>query len=319
MNDVTLSSYRFDGVHRWSDVFGGASGDFGQSVAVDPSGNAVVTGSFNNEVDFGGGLLSSASTSSDIFIAKYSPSGGHLWSQRFGGTGSDVSLSVAVDTDGSVVVAGYFNTTANFGGSSLTSAGGIDIFVAKYSSSGQHLWSRRFGGSGNDYPRTVTIDSSGDILVTGEFVNTLNFGGSSLTSAGNSDIFVAKYSPLGQHLWSQRFGSTGVDVGYGIAVDVNNDVLVTGYFSNTANFGGSSLTSAGGYDVFVAKYSPSGQHLWSQRFGGSGYDYGRAIAVDQNTGEAIVTGYFQGVMDVGAAADLISSGSFDIFLLNLAP
>ena len=182
--------------------------------------------------------------------------GNHLWSKRFGGTSFDFGTSVAVDSAGNVLVTGEFNGTADFGGGGLTSAGNTDIFVAKYDAAGNHLWSKRFGGTNYDYGYSVAVDSAGKVLVTGYFSGTADFGGGGLTSAGQFDIFVAKYDAAANHLWSKRFGEAGSDAGNSVAVDSGGNVLVTGSFEDTVDFGGGGLTSAGFADIFVAKFSP---------------------------------------------------------------
>jgi hypothetical protein len=153
-------------------------------------------------------------------------------------------------------VTGSFSNTADFGSGPLVSAGSSDIFVAKYDPAGIHLWSQRFGGTGGDIAHSVATDGSNNVLLTGSFSNTADFGGGPLVSEGSWDIFVARYSSSGTHIWSQGFGSTSVDFGSAVTTDVSNHVLVTGYFAGTVDLGGGPLVSAGGYDVFVAEYSP---------------------------------------------------------------
>jgi len=211
-----------------------------------------------------GGLLLAAPATHGVTPAP-------LWSKGFGYAGCDVGYSVAVDLSGNVFVTGYFGETVNFGGSNLVSAGGNDIFVAKYNAAGVHQWSQRFGSTGGDIGYSVAVDVSGNVFVTGYFQGTVNFGGGNLVSAGGQDIFVAKYDAAGAHLWSQRFGGPGLDIGYSVAVDASGNVFVTGHFQGTVNFGGSNLVSQGGTDIFVAKYDVAGAHLWSQRFGGPGH------------------------------------------------
>ncbi len=297
--------------HLWSQRFGGTTSEISYGVAVDGSGNVLVTGYFAGTVDFGGGNLVSAG-GADIFVAKYDVSGAHLWSQRFGGTGFDYGYAVAVDGLGDVVVTGIFQGTVDFGGGNLGSAGGNDIFVAKYDASGAHLWSHRFGSTSSDQGNAVAVDGSGNVVVAGYFFGTVNFGGGNLVSAGIYDIFVAKYDAGGAHLWSRRFGGTSDDYGYGVAVDGSGNVVVTGYFAGTVDFGGGNLVSAGGADIFVAKYDVSGAHLWSHHFGGTGFDYGYAVAVD-GSGNVVVTGYFVGTANFGGG-NLGSAGSWDIFV-----
>ena len=311
---------------EWSRSFGSPGEDRGQSVAVDGSGGVVVTGSFSGTVDFGGGPLTSAhypwldeNNYRDIFLAKYAASGEHLWSRRFGDVADDYGRSVVVDGSDDVIVAGSCGNSVDFGNGYPTSTfGGRDAFVAKYSGvNGSYLWARRFGGIYDDDAYGVAVDGNGNVFVTGQFMDTVNFGGGSLNSAGLQDIFIVKYSASGAHLWSKRLGGVDSEYGYGIAVDTNGDVIVTGRFSCTVDLGGGTLTSAGAYDIFLAKYSGvNGAHVWSKRLGSTGYDYANDIAVDSN-GNVMVTGQFQGTVDFGGGP-LISAGSYDIFVAKYA-
>ncbi len=184
----------------------------------------------------------------------WSQSLNHLWSQRFGGTGFDTGAEIAVDGAGNVLVTGQFSGTVDFGGGPLTNAGSRDIFLAKYDAAGAHLWSQRFGDTDFDSGAAIAVDEAGNVLVTGSFEGTVDFGGGALTSAGSREIFLAKYDAAGAHLFSQRFGDTDFDSGAAIAVDGAGNVLVTGSFEGTVDFGGGALTSAGS-DIFLAKYA----------------------------------------------------------------
>src|SRR6185436_13477545 len=108
---------------------------------------------------------------------KYSNTGAHLWSKRFGGTANDRATGVAVDASGNIVVVGYFTSTLSFGGPTLSWAGGYDIFVAKFNASGSHLWSKAFSSTDDEIAYSVAVDSSGNILLTGLFQGTFNCGG----------------------------------------------------------------------------------------------------------------------------------------------
>ena len=305
------------GQHLWSKRFGGSSlsdSVIVNAVAADASGNVVVTGQLEGRADLGGAVLTS-SGDKDVFIAKYSSSGTYLWSQRLGATGSDVGNGIGVDTSGNVLVIGQFQGTVDFGGGALISAGGSDIFVAKYSSSGAHLWSKRFGGTGNESGNGIAVDGGGNVVVTGNFGNfgsAVDFGGGPFTSAGGPDIFVAKYSTSGVHAWSRALGGTGQDTGLSVGVDGGGNVVVTGYFQGTVNFGGTQLSSAGGTDTFLMKYSASGGAVWSKRFGGTSDDRGTAVAAS-GTGDVVVTGYFNATADFGGGPQ-VSTGGSDIFL-----
>ncbi len=235
-----------------------------------------------------------------------------LWARRFGGFDDDGGNAVAVDANGDVTVAGYFQGTADFGGGALTSAGGLDIFVAKYSGAdGSHLWSHRFGSLSIDGGEAVAVDAKGDLTVVGGVDGAADFGGVGV------DLFVAKYSGAdGSHLRSRTFGGLGLIQAFSMSLDASGDVTVAGFFQGTADFGGGALTSAGDWDIFVAKYSGAdGSHLWSQRFGGLSRDVAESVAVYTN-GDVAVTGRFNGTADFGG--DILSSvGSNDVFLLKL--
>ena len=122
--------------------------------------------------------------------------------------------------------------------------------------SGAHLWSKRFGGnSDNDNVGPAVIDAEGNVVVTGHFSGTTDFGGGALTSAGLQDIFVAKYfGTTGSHAWSKRFGaSNDSDSGVGVSVDGSGNTVVTGQFQGTVDFGAGSIIGAGSGDIFLLK------------------------------------------------------------------
>jgi len=298
-------------VHDWSQQFGDASSQQSNSIAVDASGNSVVTGWFMGTVDFGGGILTSAG-GSDVFLAKFDPGGNNIWSQRFGDASGQVANKVTVDPFGNVIVTGYFQGTVNFGGGVLTSAGSNDIFVAKFDASGNHLWSQSFGDASDQQPFDVECDGLGNVVVTGHFEGTVDFGGGLLTNAGGKDIFVAKFYAAGSHMWSQRFGDAADQYGIGVETDGSGNALVTGYFLSTVDFGGGVLVSGGSFDTYIVKFDAGGTHLWSQRFGDTNSDLGEGVAAD-GSNNVILAGRFVDTIDFGGGV-LTSSGSQDVFL-----
>ncbi len=303
--------------YTWARRFGDSESELVNGLAVDPSGNVFVGGSFSGTVSFGGAALVSAG-GTDLFLAKFAPDGTALWSQRFGGSGDDYAAGVAVTASGDVVLFAGFEGTVSFGGGDLTSAGYTDAVLAKYSSAGAHLWSRRIGGSELDDALSVAVDPAGNVLLTGSFAGTASFAQTMLSSAGNSDTFVSKWSGDGTHLWSKRFGSTDFDRGHSIAADSSGNILVAGEFYLTANFGGAALTSAGVGDIFVTKLTPDGTHLWSRAAGGSYSDTATSITVDPS-GNVLVTGTFGGTIDLGNGPLTQLGGGTDIFVAKYQP
>ncbi|MBI4702896.1 MAG: SBBP repeat-containing protein [Deltaproteobacteria bacterium] len=213
---------------------------------------------------------------------------------------------------------GYFDGTVDFGGGPLASTGFADVFVAKLDSSGNHVWSRRFGNaSKSQYGDAIAADGSGNVLVTGHFWGTVDFGGGPLTSAGELDTFVAKLDSSGGHLWSKRFGDATYQYGGAVAADGSGNALVTGNFSGTVDFGGGPLTSDDvTTDIFVAKLDSSGGHIWSKSFGDVNSQAAVAIATDA-WGNALVTGTFNGTVDFGGGPLTCAWGGLDVFVAKL--
>ncbi|MDH3197034.1 MAG: T9SS type A sorting domain-containing protein [Candidatus Krumholzibacteria bacterium] len=302
-------------VHQWSQRFGDASEQQARRVSADAYGNVIVTGSFRGTVDFGGGPLTCAG-GTDIHVAKFNPSGNHLWSHRFGDATYDQNgRDVAVDASGNVIVAGAMAGTVDFGGGALSGAG-WGIFVVKFDPSGNHVWSRLFGDDAE--PWGVAVDGSGNVIVAGWFTSTVDFGGGPLTSAGEHDIFVVKFDLSGNHLWSRRFGDTDQQICWGVATDPSGNVIVTGWFDSTVDFGGGPLTSAGGHDIYLAKFDSDGSHVWSQRFGDpSELQSGWSVAADV-AGNVIFSSRFQGTVDFGGGL-LTSAGGYDVYVAKFDP
>lgn len=291
-----------------------------KAVATDAAGNIVVVGEIWGAADFGGGVLKTAG-GQDIFVAKFDPTGKHLWSQRVGDAGKyQVALAVAVDTDGNVAVAGEFDGTINFGSDASTelkaSPTGGDVFVAKLDPSGKHLWSLRAGDDADGQTaRSVTFDKDGNVLLAGQFAGVLDFGKNPLTASGGADAFVAKFDKAGAHTWSHRYGGDGKTTAAAVRTDAAGNVVLVGDFAFTVDFtgagvdAGAGLTSQGGSDVFVVKLDKDGKHVWSKAFGGAAKrQAGEGLAID-GAGNLLVASTFEGTISFnGPDAGLVDPG-----------
>jgi uncharacterized protein (AIM24 family) len=315
-DDLFLVKYSAAGAHVWSKHIGGTGNERPESVTIDAAGNVYVTGSFHDVVDFGGGALASAGVR-DVFVLKLSSAGNHTWSRRFGGFSSDDGTAVAVDAMGNVLVVGEHEGDIDFGGGTLIGDGQNDIFLVKLNSMGNHTWSRSFGDFGDQLSRDIAVDAAGNVLITGHMNGTIDFGGGALTSAGGQDVVVAKFNASGTHLWSKQFGGVQTQIGDGIAVDSNNNVILGGYFQSTIDFGGGLLTTVGANDVYVAKLTSTGAHVWSKSYGGVGEQILAGMALD-GSGNIVVTGRNNGVVDFGGGS-IASAGMYDVFVAKLDP
>lgn len=240
--------------------------------------------------------------------------GNPLWANRLGAAQFDVASGAAFAPGGDLYFTGTVQDAVDLGGGATPAAGSYDAWLGRYSPAGRHMWSRRLGGPGEDRGFSVAADRDGSVVVTGYFSGSVDFGGGSLSSAGQSDIFVAKYDPRGAHLWSRRLGGPGNDAGNHVAVDADGNVLVTGYFSSTADFAGTLLTSAGKNDIFLTKLSATGELRWAKGFGGPSSDAGLGVSVDAQ-GNVVCAGGFTESVDFGSGA-LTSAGRDDVFVAS---
>jgi hypothetical protein len=177
-----------------------------------------------------------------------------VFSKRFGDAQEQHARRIAAGGSGNIVIGGWFTGTLDFGGYPLVGAGAGDGFTAMLDQNGNHVWSRRFGANGQDALFAVAVDGSGNTAVEGYFQGTADFGGGPLSSAGQNDVFVAKYDSTGTHVWSKHFGHTHPDPWLGDAgFDAAGHLYVTGQVSGTVDFGGGPLQAAGGIDIFLAK------------------------------------------------------------------
>src|SRR5262249_16766603 len=150
-----------------------------------------------------------------------------------------------------VILTGWFLKGVDFGGVALTAVGGSDVFVAKFASSGSHLWSKRFGDTSSQTGSGVAVDPSGNIFVSGTLGKTIDFGTGPLAGKGNGDIFLAKRDPNGNGIWAKSFGDNDIQNGGDLAVDRRGDVTMGGGFYGTVDFGGGPMTgSVGSSPIF---------------------------------------------------------------------
>ena len=285
-----------------------------EAISTLADGSAIVTGLFKGTVAFGSTSLTSAGDN-DIYVAKVDASGSYVWAIRAGSTGWDGGYGVSTLADGSAIVTGQFAGTVVFGSTSLT-ASGSDVFVAKVNSSGSFVWAARAGGSSTDKAWYVSTLADGSAIFEGYFKGTAAFGATTLTSAGRQDYFVAKVTAAGAFVWATRAGGSGDDgdESWGVSTLVDGSAIVTGSFEETADFGATSLTSAGNLDVFIAKVDGSGAFLWAIRAGGSAKDRGWDVGTLPD-GSALAVGPFAGTAVFGSTT--LSSVDYDAYVAKV--
>lgn len=238
------------------------------------------------------------------------PSGQVQWAESSDGSAGQLAKSVAFDSQGNMVVGGYFQGILTLGSLDPLSAAGTDIFVAKIDAAGLPLWVKQFGGAGTQELARVAIDPADDsIVLTGRYSAPLDFGdGTGDLGGSGTSAYLAKLDENGAGVWSQSFDggeASNEEDPRGLDIDSLGNVLLAGAFKSAAvdfsKGGGAAVQNSGsGYDLFVAKFNSGGEHQWSFADGVAGIsDFLTALAVDTNN-RVVVTGYTQsGVLNLG--------------------
>lgn len=323
-DDLFIALYDANGAYVWANVYGDSSDQVGKGAAYDGAGSLFVAGSLKGSIGFSGAVNTFSAGGNDAFLVKVAAADGvPAWVKAYGGAMEQMANDVDVDPSGNVILVGRVDGTMDFGGGvTAVSAGQSDIFVAKIKSSdGTALWAKRFGGSTVDNALTVTTDAAGSIYVGGFFQGgPVDFGGgNSFTSVNSSDAVLLKLDTNGNTVWAKQYGAGGPQEVRGLAIDGFGNVLVTGLFQNSVDFGGGAITSGGNNDnVFALKLDAAGNHLWSKGYGDTASQRGLGITSDSQS-NALLIGQFSSSLDFGNGALTSASGSIDVFVAKLAP
>lgn len=247
-NDLSVVKYNSSGTLQWQRTIGGSNSDYGFGIAADSSGNIYVTG-----------YQSSYGTQANQFyLVKYNSSGALQWQRSLVCIGSLYCRDIVVDSsDSNVYLVGFSSDTNSTSGSN-------DIFVCKYSASGDLQWQRLLGGSSVDTGRGIGLDSSNNVYIS---YHTLSIG------QGNYDVGVAKYNSSGVLQWQRILGGTAFDANGSLAVDSSGNSYISFETSSEGQ---------GGSDFGIAKYNSSGALQWQRIIGGTGTDSARSAALDSS-------------------------------------
>ena len=208
----------------------------------------------------------------------------------------------------------------------FTSNGSDDIFLSKINKNGSIVWTKTMGGTSNEQAVAITVDQTGNPHILGFYSDSIdmnpNAGETNLISAGDRDVFVAKFDTDGNLVWAKSVGGAGVDQGEGITI-LSNGIAITGRFQGTFDADPSAstafLTSNGNNDIFIVKLDFNGDHVWSKNIGSNGGDIGWDLATTSND-RIVVTGVFKNTVafdGANAAAIFTSNGNNDVYVLCL--
>jgi len=233
-DDVVLTKWNADGTKAWTKQWGTASNEYGHALAVNASGIYVAgrtQGALDGNTNAGG---------YDIFLTKWANDGSKAWTKQWGASSTDYGYGVALDTTGAIFVTGYAYGSLD----GNTSYGGYDVFVTKWASDGTKAWTKQWGSSSDDYGRAIVVDSLGSIFVAGQTGGSMDGN----TTAGSTDIFLTRWDDDGTKAWTKQWGTSSSDYGYGVALDNDGLLFVTGYTAGSL----CGNTYAGSGDVFMS-------------------------------------------------------------------
>ncbi len=290
-NNFFVAKYDPAGNFKWVKTLQGGSETIrGFAIAVDSAGNVYGGGTFRDKARYDGSTLYTTRGSTDVILVKFTSTGHFVWGKRIGGSDSDEITGLDVKGD-KLYVTGYFSGGCKFGSTTLNSYGDMDFYVAQYDTSGSYIWAKHGGSSDVDQGLDVTVNSSDDVICTGNFRGTANFSGTSLTSNGYVDAFIVSYDDSGNLLWAKNYGGGGADGGSGIVTDRNGDIYFTGDFAGVGHFDTIDVVSHGDVDIFAAKCDAAGNAVWVKGMGGPDGERGRSCAVDR-FGNVFVNGEY---------------------------
>ncbi len=255
-SDIFVAKYDRAGTLLWVTRQGGAFDDSGRGIAADGTNGCFVTGLLQS---------STAASSRDIWVAKYSAKGALEWQRQPVGSSSDAGMAVAADENGNACVTGWFTGTANFLTTNVTAIGGRDIFAAKYNRAGTLLWVRTIGGTGGDEGKGVGVDTNGNVYVTGSF----NIGGGD-TSNDAEKLLLTKFDSAGALVWQRELVASFSYFDFSSASDRAGNTWIVAGVRGTGSLNGVPVTSTGSYDGVVAKYDAAGTLVWVGQVTGAG-------------------------------------------------
>jgi hypothetical protein len=303
----------------WAKTGSGATFDMGNEINITPQGNILTIGNTEGNITFDGNTLTHIDNT-DVFFAKYNPSGIFQTAKLFGGIGTAQGRAISSDENENILIAGVFTGQMTIGTNTLNSSNtnDEDCFVAKLDPNGNAIWVKQYGSSiGSDYARGIDADAQGNIYVSGVFSGTVNFDGNVLTANGTSDIFLLKYNSVGNIIWIKQIGGNFSDEGCEIEVKDNGDVFATGQYSQTIVLNGNNFNALGARDVFISKMNSDGDFIWNKTLGGPQDDVNYAIGLNRINEELVTVGTYSSSFTDGLTT-INSNGNVDSYISKIS-
>lgn len=291
--DAFVAKFNTNGQRVWGTYFGGLEYEYGNSIAMDNSGNIIMIGTtYSSEsITNGSGYQNALRGYTDAFLVKFNGNGDFVWSTYFGGFDQEYGNDLCVDASNNIYITGKTNSydLPVLGNIHQVSNNGFnEAFLSKFNSNGSNIWTTYFGGSGDDEGNAI-MEKNGSIYLGGttgssDYISTF---GSNLINDGTStwykDAFCAKFDNLGNLTWAKYIGGDSDEQLYDLVLDGNENVILVGQTNSSAylSTSGAAQTTYGGYyDGFVSKLTSSATESWTTYMGGNDIDLISGVAVD---------------------------------------
>jgi hypothetical protein len=340
------SAYIIDPLVRiWGTYYGSGSPDRSRTTKVDALGNVYIGGETSSAGSFmatSGSHQSTANLNGEAFLVKFNNAGVRQWATYYGGIGTDVIISCAVDPSNDVYAAGY--SDSNIGTSIATSSshqpsfggGSQDAFLVKFNSSGVRQWATFYGGTGYDDAAGCATDLSGNVYISGTTgsntgTNIASVGAHQTTVNGTyNDGYLVKFNGSGVRQWATYYGGNSVDYGKTCATDASGNVYLSGYTDSNSSTNEIATSGAhqtifgafGHVDAYLVKFNTAGVRQWGTYYGGSGDDLGYSCDTDASGNVFLVgsTGTATGSTISSAVGHqtLFSGGYYDGFVVKFS-
>ena len=328
---LNISAFAQTPTLHWAKGFGGVLNEEGIDIVADNLGNVYTTGLFTGTVDFDPGVNSYSITnpfgpnSHGAFIQKLDPLGNFIWAKAMTGTvnspmgSKSYPNAITLDNNGNIYITGWFNGEIDFNPDSagMNILSGSSSFILKLNSQGNFVWVKEIGGGGSYGGKDIALDSTGNIIVLGNFGGQVDFdpgiGTHYMNSGGSYDTYILKLDTAGSFIWAKQYGTSIDDLCHNLGLDNFENIYFTGH----------SQGAPGGQDYFLVKLDSLGNTIWTMNIDdGINNLIGGILcplSID-HLGNSIIAGYFNGTTDFDPGPPVFNlTGNASTFILKLNP
>lgn len=309
--DGYVTMFSATGQAEWSKRLSGSADDIIRCVYQDSQGDVFLAGQYASPASFDGNSLPYAGET-DGFLARLHPDGQIVWIKTSTNSGSMNWNRVATDASGNTIGLGQFTDTLILGSYTLIGNSFPNLVLAKWNPAGDLLWAKSWGAGGADNGFELCVAPSGHIVVSADYLGPITLGNLSLPWKGLSDALVFQTDPDGNPVWAHSIGGKQTDNGFAVTVAENGDVIAAGCFMDTLKVNNTTLVSKGGWDMYVFRFTNTGEQVWGRSLGSKENDRCNSVCLGSDD-RIYLHGWFQDTL-ISGPFSLSSMGSFDGFV-----